>query len=405
MAQKQTAQSGRSTSNRKSTTDGKKTTRATPAPKTAKRPKPSGKTPTAKQNTPGNARAPKTGSTAKATSDKKDKTTQAKPRQRVTKRPEIALQPGIAKRALDAMRSAIKTLQDPVFWQRVVQKLPSWTDEVGAILLIVASVVMLTALLNTTSEAALSITLSRVLRQLFGYGAYVVSLIVLGIGVLILLPKFGITLHIGWTRTIALEAMFGAFAALLHLFANDPETHALAREGKGGGFLGWALMQIPYTLVGQTIAILIFGIIFAAGLVMITGLRLYHLTLGIAWLNTRLQNSISRLDSMSFEPTHNDYEDEPSYTEPNPGTALSGHGASNTEFTHISVTPRTASKNPARTSDRKTPDSNSTHLAEPPHTPASDAAQVPPKRPNKPSNPGPDTTASRSLFFSLNGRL
>ncbi|MBN1566091.1 MAG: DNA translocase FtsK [Anaerolineae bacterium] len=289
-----------------------------------------------------------------------------------------------------------KTAKDPAFWQRMIQKLPPWTDEVGAILLIVAGVVMLTALLNTTSEAALSITLSRGLRQLFGYGAYLVAVTVLGVGVWILLPKFGIVLRVGWTKIIAAETMFGALAALLHLLANDPELHALAREGKGGGFLGWVLMQMPYTLAGPTVAIVLFAAIFAAGLIIVTGLRLYHLTLGMGWLRARLQDSISRLDSMSFEPEpdaddaydHYDHEENPDANRPNPGVAAAvAHATSEADFTHTTVTPKSPTQK-TNTPAKRNP------------TPATGPQPAPPKRPSKarsksnPRSSGTDTAAN-----------
>lgn len=226
----------------------------------------------------------------------------ASPRSRKpTQRPVIAKKASRSKHLSESLANFGTTLQDPAFWQRMREKLPPWIDEVGAILLIVLGVVTITALLNTTSEAMLSVNVSRILRQLFGYGAYIVSLGILGIGVIILLPKFGITVRFSWIRITAIEVAFGSFEALLHLFANDPEARALARAGKGGGYLGWSLSQITASL-GQAISILIFGILFIGALIFLSGLRWYHLVLVVAWLRERLQSSISRLDAMSFEP-------------------------------------------------------------------------------------------------------
>ncbi|MBN1202611.1 MAG: DNA translocase FtsK [Anaerolineae bacterium] len=204
-------------------------------------------------------------------------------------------------RVAESWKSARTTLTDPDFWRQVQHQAPPWIDELGAILLIVLGVVSLTALFNTTSEAMLSVTLSRALRQAFGHGAYIVALSVLGAGIILLLPKFGITLRVGLVHVVGSEITFGAFEAMLHLFANDPEARALARSGGGGGYLGWALSQLTSGL-GHTLSILIFGILFVAGLVLITGLRREHLVLGVAWMNARLQNGITRLDSLSFEP-------------------------------------------------------------------------------------------------------
>ncbi len=345
MAKKQTAARGRSTSSDRNSkmTDEKKTTTSKRASSSSKKSTPAKNTRTAstaasatskkksatrKSTTTAQSASSMAGSsTARKSTGKSAKSrakggataTKAKPRKRVTKRPEIASLPGTRQRVMVALRTGLNTVREPDFWQRQVAKLPPWTDEVGAILLIVLGVVMLTALLNTTSEAVLSVTISRILRQLVGYGAYLIALGVAGVGVLILLPKFGFRIRVGWTKIIAVEVMFAAFTALLHLFANDPEAHALAREGDGGGYLGWALMTIPNELFGQTMAIFVFGAIFVAGLIAITGLRLYHLTIVVDWLRDRLEDVMFRLNELSFERAYvaddEPYDDNEFYTE------------------------------------------------------------------------------------------
>ena len=288
MVNKRTANGGRSTSNRQSKADTtrKKTRQAS------------------ERNTPGRASKARAKDTAAPKSRAKNsrsttkKAAPTRPRQRV--RPAIEKRVSLSERLSKQLKSISRTLQDPLFWEQVRNKLPPWADEVGALLLIVVGAVMFTALLNTTAEAGLAYNLSRILRQIFGYAAYLVSMAVVGAGVILLLPKFDITFQPGWTRIVAVEATFGAFTALLHLFANDPEGRALAREGNGGGYLGWALTLLTSSL-GHTISLLIFGAVFAGGLIVVSGLRLHHAMLGIMWLRARLQRSINRLDAMSFE--------------------------------------------------------------------------------------------------------
>jgi hypothetical protein len=289
MVNKQTANGGRSTSNRQSSADKKpkKTTKAS------------------ERNTPARTSKGKRTATPKSRAKntprpRTEKKAPAKPRRRVAKRPAIEKRPSMGQRFAQRVRTTSKTLQDPAFWRRAAEKLPPWSDEVGALLLIVVGVVMFTALLNTTSDAGLAVRLSRILRQVFGYAAYLVSLAVVGVGVILLLPKFGIRLRIGWIRIISIETAFGAFTALLHLFANDPEGRALAREGGGGGYLGWALTLITSSM-GRSISFLIFGGLLLGSLIMVSGLRMRHLVMGIFWLRARLQRSINHLDSMSFE--------------------------------------------------------------------------------------------------------
>ncbi len=231
-----------------------------------------------------------------------EKSAPAKPRaKKSSQRPAITKKPSRVQRLRETAKAVQKTLADPAFWRRMADRLPPWIDELGGLLLIVLGVVMLTALFNTTSDAMVSVTLSKGLRQIFGHGASLVALAVLALGVIALLPKIGVTLHFSWTRIVAIEVMFGAFQALLHLFANDPQPRLLARDGRGGGYLGWALTLLTSSL-GNTISILLFGILFAAGTVMAIGLRREHLTLGIVWINTRIQQMIRSLDTLRFEP-------------------------------------------------------------------------------------------------------
>jgi DNA segregation ATPase FtsK/SpoIIIE-like protein len=304
MAKKQTAGGGRSTSTRKSPksraeskskdpraarTTSDKNTSARQKP----RPEPSRKA--------GPASAPRA-SRAKNSSEK--------PRVRKLARPAIGKRTSFSQRLVKRLATVGKTLQNPEFWRRSGPTLPPWTDEVVAILLVVAGVVMLTALLNTTSEAVLAVNLSHILRQICGYGAYVVSLSVMLGGLIILLPKFGVTIRFSSVRIVAIEVAFGAFTALLHLAANDPQPRALAREGGGGGYLGWALTQFTFGL-GNLISITLFAALFAASLILASGLRVRHVVFGVTWVRGRLQHSINHLDSLSFEPEYEpDFEPE-----------------------------------------------------------------------------------------------
>jgi hypothetical protein len=329
MVNKQTANGGRSTSNRQAKADKtRKTTRQASERKSpARTSKPRAK----------NTAAPKT--RAKNTASAAPKAAPVKPRQRV--RPAIEKRASLSERVSRQLRSISRTLQDPLFWEQAREKLPPWADELGALLLIVLGAVMFSALLNTTAEAGLAYNLSRTLRQIFGYAAFLVSLAVVGAGVILLLPKFGIAFRPGWTRIVALEIAFGAFTALLHLAANDPEGRALAREGNGGGYLGWALTLVTSGL-GHTISLLIFGALLAAGLIVVSGLRLRHAMLVIMWLRARLQHTITRLDAMSFEVPY-----EPAYEMNDADMPFEAHVVDAEAVVPPPVVPNTASGRPS----------------------------------------------------------
>ncbi len=222
----------------------------------------------------------------------------ATPREAIPRRETTA-------RQLAAWSASVKqNMKDPEFWKRMRSHFPPWVDELGALLLIVFGVVSLTALFNSTSEAVLAVTLSTTLRQLFGGGGFVVALGILATGVALLLPKFGMRLRFGWVRLVAVEIAFGAFLALLHLAADDPEPRVLASEGGGGGYLGWALSELGLSL-GRTAALAIFSTLLIAGGILATGIRSRHVLGAVAWLREWIRDTIERLDTAP-EPPHSE---------------------------------------------------------------------------------------------------
>jgi hypothetical protein len=128
----------------------------------------------------------------------------------------------------------------------ILANLPEGSDEIAALLLLVFGVVSLLALLNFSPEEAVTSSWAQAIRQLFGLGSFVVAFGILGLAVMILLPKLNLELqwHFPWSRLLAIEIAFISLLALFHLLANDPEPRALARAGGGGGYVGWALSQL-----------------------------------------------------------------------------------------------------------------------------------------------------------------
>ena len=270
MAKKQTADGGRSTSN----TQRSKSQRSSQA-------------------------APQKAPAKKSTTKKTSPPNKKKP----TRRPAISKKRNERfQRIWEPTKAFVIKVTDPQFWRDIRDRMPPWIDELGAILLIVLGAVMLTALLNTTTEATITVSLERTLRQMFGTGAFLVSAGTLALGVILLLPKFGYHVDLGSARITGIELGFGACEALLHLFENDPEGRALARAGEGGGYLGWALSEIPLSLgFGNAISTLIYATLMLIALILITELRVHHAKATLAWSSMRIQDLIFQLDSWNFE--------------------------------------------------------------------------------------------------------
>ncbi|NJL92582.1 MAG: hypothetical protein HC915_02080 [Anaerolineae bacterium] len=193
-------------------------------------------------------------------------------------------------------------LEDPDALRNLGHYLPGWFDEAAAALLIGIGAVMVASTVAATSSGSpdgeLSGDVARLLQQGFGNGAVVISLAVLAAGLMILMPKVGVKVRLGWGRFLALEVVFISFQGLLHLLAFEPEAFALAREGGGGGYLGWGISAFFTELLGlpNQVAIGLLSLSLLAGVHWLLQIRRRHYAEAIQWVSSRIQALASRLD-------------------------------------------------------------------------------------------------------------
>jgi DNA segregation ATPase FtsK/SpoIIIE, S-DNA-T family len=177
-------------------------------------------------------------------------------------RPRVTVQPG-------------EGLPPPEpFWVRSIQAiLPSFSDELAAMLLIALGLMSFFTLLSASS-GALGTAWASSLRETFGLGAYIVSAVILSAGGIILVPHLGVEVRINWWRVIFGEVGFVLALGLIHLFTRfglspdvgQEQAFAAALDGAGGGFVGWAVQEVTGSLFGDWVAALILG-----GLIAVTG--------------------------------------------------------------------------------------------------------------------------------------
>jgi S-DNA-T family DNA segregation ATPase FtsK/SpoIIIE len=156
----------------------------------------------------------------------------------------------------------------------VQQGLGSVKRELIGLALVVLAVIALLSLFSVTS-GAIGDGMAGLLRQIFGWGAIPFGLAVAGIGVWLVLgrllskPTQPASLSadewpagvVRWEVVIAIEILFAAGLALLHMLMSDDDPLALAWAGYGGGLLGWGLSAALIDLAGKTItgvALLVF---------------------------------------------------------------------------------------------------------------------------------------------------
>ncbi|MFW5691364.1 MAG: DNA translocase FtsK [Chloroflexota bacterium] len=172
----------------------------------------------------------------------------------------------------DARARNLRTVQ-PEFWDDLLDALPPWFDEITSIVLLVFGVISLMALFGVAGDAVLARSWSNALTSLFGWGSVLVAVGIVASGVLILLPKIGVTINISARQALALEVAFLALLALLHVGAGDPELRALARAGQGGGYIGWGMCVLPYAVFGDVVTMILFGAVLVFSLGVAVGIR------------------------------------------------------------------------------------------------------------------------------------
>lgn len=161
------------------------------------------------------------------------------------------------------------------FWDRLFDMLalPQWIDEIAAILLIVFGIVSGLSLFNVSSDTTVAAAWSNALTGLFGYGAALVCIGIFMLGIVLLLPRFGLRVRFPTRRIVALEFGFLAGLALLHLASGDPDQfRSIARLGQGGGQIGWALGTALTTLLGIQLAAITFSLIIVLCAAIILGI-------------------------------------------------------------------------------------------------------------------------------------
>lgn len=172
-----------------------------------------------------------------------------------------------------AERYTVKT----EFWETLLDSLPPWGDEIAAILLIVFGVVSFLSLINVSGDATISAAWSNALTGLFGWGSAIICGGVFGLGVIILLRKLDVVINFPTRRILAIEIAFLSMLALLHLAVGDPELRNLARAGRGGGQVGWALSASVAGLFGTTVATVFYVIVFVISIAVVIGIKRDHL--------------------------------------------------------------------------------------------------------------------------------
>lgn len=169
---------------------------------------------------------------------------------------------------------------EPSLMDDLRDSVPEWLDEIIAISLLIFGMLSFLALFDT-SEAVVAETWANVLRSWFGFGSIFVAGGLFLLGVVILLPKVGIRIQFPIARILAIEVTFLCLLAILHIAPNAEDLRSLARNGAGGGIIGWGLASFPHWLLGRSMSLLVFGTITLLSLAVVAGIQRKQI---ISWM-------------------------------------------------------------------------------------------------------------------------
>jgi S-DNA-T family DNA segregation ATPase FtsK/SpoIIIE len=165
-------------------------------------------------------------------------------------------------------RKATKNNKTPL-WRRLPISLePRLREEiVGLLLIAVGGITLLNLLSVSHAQGFLVDSWSMLLRWIFGWGAFLVALATVVLGAVLLLRNMDSIRAVSRLRIAGCCLLLLSLLGLLHFFYPDPLR--LAQEGRGGGYIGWAITTALYTTLGDIGAFLVLLLVALTGVFLI----------------------------------------------------------------------------------------------------------------------------------------
>jgi S-DNA-T family DNA segregation ATPase FtsK/SpoIIIE len=207
---------------------------------------------------------------------------------------------------------ARKRIKKEPFWEQLNANLKPFQREIAGLLLLALAAITILGLFSVTS-GVVSNWWTRLLRRIFGLGAYLVAVGLVVAGLCLLLSNLGRELKVGWRTIIGLEVIFVAGLALVHLLSFNQDPWQLAGSGGGGGFVGWAISNLLISALGWPIALLILLVILGLGIAMAFDLSRINVQMVAEAVIARALSLYERLTSptVSAPPPVEEYEEPP----------------------------------------------------------------------------------------------
>ncbi|MFN2185864.1 MAG: DNA translocase FtsK 4TM domain-containing protein, partial [Anaerolineae bacterium] len=143
---------------------------------------------------------------------------------------------------------------------------------IGILLLLVALLTLLS--LIPVERGVLMQQWIRLLRLGFGWGVWLMPLCFVALGLWLIFRGLGRELGVERERPIGAILLFVLLLALVHLVAGGDDAQALATQGDGGGYLGYAVSNLLVSALGTPATVLVLITLSFISLMMILGVWL-----------------------------------------------------------------------------------------------------------------------------------
>ena len=182
----------------------------------------------------------------------------------------------------------------PLSWdEHLADEILKRRREVGGVLLLLVSIVSLLALVGL-SQASILQWWTRLLRQIFGWGAIVICLALAALGLRLIVGTLGDRFRIEPAKLAGAGVLVIMSLGLAHLAGGYSLIDASA--GRGGGLVGWALAEPMFDFFGPFLALFIFLALFAWAFMLLAGRTWDDIQRGLVAVSQRLSVWADRVD-------------------------------------------------------------------------------------------------------------
>ncbi|NIV36066.1 MAG: DUF87 domain-containing protein, partial [Anaerolineae bacterium] len=148
-----------------------------------------------------------------------------------------------------------------------------WRPEIGGILLLLVALLTLLSLIPVERGVVMQRWID-LLRLGVGWGVWLMPVCFVGLGLWLIFQGLDRELGVERERPVGAVLLFLLALALVHLIAGGDDPQALAAQGDGGGYLGYAMSNLLVSALGTPAAVLVLVTLSIIGLMMVFGVWL-----------------------------------------------------------------------------------------------------------------------------------